>query len=253
MSAELKASRQDANLILTLSNPGVQNALEADMIAAALETLSTAERDSSIRCVILTGTDKYFCASANVYRRLESRAQERSEQVEFIDMLHNLIEVIRAFPKPVIAAVEGGASGSGLSLMLACDLIVAGASSVFSMSGVQSGRIPDGGTSWFLTHALPRQLANEIMLEGKAISAARLHQAGIINRLASDHRVLDAALAWADELAALDPDTLEQVKFLLHEAGQNTLPQQLKAERQAFIEVLHQPGKANNWSNKAQE
>src|SRR5437899_656561 len=174
MSAELKASRRDATLILTLSNPGAKNALHPDMYAAALETLSTAERDASVRAVVLTGADNFFCAGGNLNRLLENRSQDPKVQAAAIDSLNHWIEAIRDCPKPVIAAVDGAAAGAGFSLALACDMIVAGACAKFAMSYVKVGLTPDGGASWFLTRMLPRQLATEILLEGKSLLAPRL-------------------------------------------------------------------------------
>ncbi|HVL74632.1 MAG TPA: enoyl-CoA hydratase-related protein, partial [Noviherbaspirillum sp.] len=136
MSAELIAQRRDATLVLTISNPGARNALHPDMYAAAIETLTTAERDDSLRAVVLTGADQYFCAGGNLRRLLENRSKDPSEQAQSIDQLHGWIEAIRDCPKPVIAAVEGGAAGAGCSLALACDFIVAGQSAKFAMSYV---------------------------------------------------------------------------------------------------------------------
>ena len=156
------------------------------MYAAAIETLTTAERDDSIRAVVLTGADNFFCAGGNLNRLLENRALEQSVQADAIDRLHGWIDALRACPKPVIAAVEGAAAGAGFSLALACDLIVAGASAKFVMAYVQVGLTPDGGGSWFLTRALPRQLASEILLEGKPVPAPRLQALGLVNRVVPD-------------------------------------------------------------------
>lgn len=239
MSAELQASRQDATLILTMSNPGARNALHPDMYAAAIETLSTAERDESVRAVIITGADQVFCSGGNLNRLLENRSKPPSVQAESIDNLHGWIEAIRDCPKPVIAAVEDIAAGAGFSLALACDLIVAGASSKFVMSYVKVGLTPDGGASWFITRALPRQLAAEILLEGKPILASRLHDLGIVNRIVADGTVLDSALAWADELAALSPNAVERIKSLTNEAQVNQLGQHFELEKRHFVESLH--------------
>jgi enoyl-CoA hydratase/carnithine racemase len=239
MSAELRASRRDATLILTISNPGAMNTLHPDMAAAAIETLSTAERDDSVRAVVLTGTDNCFCAGGNLNRLLENRNREKSELAASIDSLHGWIEAIRDCPKPVIAAVEGPAANAGFSLALACDLIVAGASARFAMAHVKLGLTPDGGGSWFLTHALPRQLATEIMLAGKPILAPRLHELGLINRIVPDGSALQEALAWADELAGLSPNAVERVKALAYEAQDNTLAQHLEAEKHSVVESLH--------------
>lgn len=239
MSAELKASRSEATLILTISNPGAKNALHPDMYAAAIETLSTAERDDTVRAVVLTGADQVFCSGGNLHRLLENRSKSPSVQAESIDNLHGWIEAIRDCPKPVIAAVEQTAAGAGFSLALACDLIVAGASAKFAMSHVRVGLTPDGGGSWFLARALPRQLAAELLLEGTPVGAPRLHELGVVNRVVADGDALAAALAWADALAALSPNAVERIKSLANEAAVNTLPGHFDSEKRHFIESLH--------------
>ncbi|TFW00769.1 enoyl-CoA hydratase [Oxalobacteraceae bacterium OM1] len=239
MSAELQASRRDATLILTISNPGARNALHPDMYAAAVETLTTAERDNSIRAVVLTGADHFFCAGGNLRRLLDTRSKDKSEQAASLDNLHGWIQAIRDCPKPVIAAVDGAAAGAGFSLALACDLLVAGASAKFLMAYAQVGLTPDGGASWFLSRALPRQLANEMLFEGKPVLAPRLHELGLINRVVPDGTALDAALDWADDLAALSPNALEHIKTLMHEAESNSLAAHFDAEKLHFLESLY--------------
>ncbi len=239
MSAELQASRRDATLVLTISNPGAKNALHPDMYAAAIETLSTAERDDSIRAVILTGADKFFCAGGNLNRLLENRTREKSVQANSIDNLHGWVEAIRDCPKPVIAAVDGAAAGAGFSLALACDMIVAGTSAKFAMAYVKVGLTPDGGGSWFLAQALPRQLATELLIEGKPVSASRLHELGLVNKLVPDGTALDAAASWAEELAALSPNAVERIKSLMRDAPGNSLAQHFDAEKHSFVESLH--------------
>lgn len=239
MSAELKASRQDATLILTLSNPGAKNTIDADMCAAAIESLTTAERDEQIRAVILTGADQFFSAGGNLSQLLKNRERDQSDVTTTIDNLHGLIEAIRDCPKPVIAAVEGAAAGAGFSLALACDMIVAGTSAQFSMSYVTVGLTADGGASWFLAQSLPRQLATEILLEGKPIAASRLLELGLVNKVVADGAVLDAAVAWADDLAKLSPNAMERIKSLVREAASNSLTQHFDVEKQNFIESLY--------------
>ncbi len=238
MSAELLAERQDTTLILTMSNPSLRNALHPDMVAAAIETLATAERDDSIRAVVLTGAEGYFCAGRNLAALLENRAVDPLEQVDSIDNLHGWIEAIRDCPKPVIAAIEGGAAGSGFSLALACDLIVSGNGVRFIMSNVKMGLTPDGGASWLLTQSLPRQLITEILLEGAPIPVKRLHDLGIVNRIVPDGSALSAAIQWAGQLALLPPTSMERIKSLMNEAQGNLLKQQFEAEKHNFIESL---------------
>ncbi|MFZ6644397.1 oxepin-CoA hydrolase, alternative type [Undibacterium sp. TJN25] len=239
MSAELKSSRQDGTLVLTLSNPSAKNALHPDMYAAAIEMLAIADRDDSIRAVILTGADNFFCAGGNLNRLLENRSKDRTVQADSIDSLNGWTDALRNCSKPVIAAVEGAAAGAGFSLALACDLIVAGNSAKFVMAYVKVGLTPDGGGSWFLARALPRQLATEIILEGKPVPASRLHDFGLVNRLVPDGTALAAALAWAEELAALSPNASARIKTLITEAAGNSLHAHFEAEKHSFVDSLH--------------
>ncbi|GGC90895.1 oxepin-CoA hydrolase, alternative type [Undibacterium terreum] len=239
MSAELKSSRHNGTLILTLSNPGAKNALHPDMYAAAIEMLSIAERDDSIDVVILTGADNFFCSGGNLNRLLENRSKDRTVQADSIDNLNGWIDALRNCSKPVIAAVEGAAAGAGFSLALACDLIVAGTTAKFVMAYVKVGLTPDGGGSWFLTQALPRQLATEIIMEGKPVPASRLHDFGLVNKLVPDGSALSSALEWADQLAELSPNAVTRIKTLISDAETNSLPQHFEAEKHSFVESLH--------------
>jgi enoyl-CoA hydratase/carnithine racemase len=242
MTAELLASRpphSDTTLVLTLSNPGARNALHPDMYAAGIEALDSAERDPSIRAIVLTGADGFFCAGGNLNRLLENRAKDPSVQAQSIELLAGWISALRASSKPVIAAVEGAAAGAGFSLALACDLLVAADDAKFVMSYARVGLTPDGGGSWFLAQALPRPLATEILLEGKPVSAARLHQLGVVNRLVTPGAARDSAVAWADELGALSPNATACIKSLLGAAAGQPLAAHLTSERDHFVAALH--------------
>ena len=242
MSAELLASRppeSESTLVLTLSNPGARNALHPDMYAAGIVALETAERDASIRAVVLTGADAFFCAGGNLNRLLENRAKDPSVQAQSIDLLAQWILTLRTSTKPVIAAVEGAAAGAGFSLALACDLIVAAEDAKFVMSYARVGLTPDGGGSWFLAQSLPRQLATEILLDARPVSAARLHALGVVNRLVKPGQVHDAAIAWAEELGRGSPNAFARIKALVAAAGEQLLPDHLSAERDHFVASLH--------------
>jgi len=242
MSAELCSTRpqgHESTLVLTLSNPGARNALHPDMYAAAIEAFESAERDPSLRAIVLTGADNFFCAGGNLNRLLENRAKDPSVQAASIDMLASWITAMRASSKPVIAAVEGAAAGAGFSLALAADLLVAAEDAKFVMSYARVGLTPDGGGSWFLSRALPRQLATEVMLEGKPVGAARLADLGVVNRLVKPHTALEAALAWADDLARIAPNSVMRIKGLVNVAETQPLADHLVDERESFVASLH--------------
>ncbi|MDQ6882494.1 MAG: enoyl-CoA hydratase-related protein, partial [Pseudomonadota bacterium] len=153
--------------------------------------------------------------------------------------LHSWIEAIRTFPKPVIAAVEGAAAGAGFSLALACDFIVAADNAVFVMAYSNVALSPDGGATWSLAQALPRQLVNELLMCGGRVGAARLHALGLVNQVTVAGNALPAALALAEQLNGRAPNALASIKELVSEAATGTFSTQLAAERDHFVKNLH--------------
>lgn len=239
MTASLKSTSEGQTLILTISNPEFKNALSPEIYAAGIEALNAAETNSEIRSVIITGEGSAFCAGGNLQRLLANRQHPREVQAQSIDGLHNWIDSIRTYPKPIIAAVEGAAAGAGFSLVLACDFCVAADNAVFVMSYSTVGLSPDGGGSWALGRALPRQLANELLMCGERISAQRLNDFGLVNRVCNSGSALTEALSVAERLNARAPNVLASIKELLNDAPTNSLSQQLQQERDQFVRNLH--------------
>ena len=239
MTSSLKSTSEGQTLILTISNPEFRNALSPEIYAAGVEALNAAETNPEIRSVIITGEGTAFCAGGNLQRLLANRQQPKEVQAQSIDGLHNWIDSIRTYPKPIIAAVEGAAAGAGFSLALACDFCVAADNAVFVMSYSTVGLSPDGGGSWALGRALPRQLANELLMCGERISAQRLFDFGLVNRVCSSGSALQEALGLAQRLNARAPNTLASIKELLNDASTNNLSQQLRLERDHFVRNLH--------------
>lgn len=241
MGAQLIVERDAATLVLTLSNPGLRNALAPEIYEAFVATLDSAARDAQCRALVVTGADGCFCAGGNLNRLLENRQHDKSVQSASIDKLHTLTRAIVACPKPVIAAVEGPAAGAGFSLALACDLIVAGMSAKFVMSYVNVGLSPDGGGSWFANRSLARQSAAQMLLLGEPWTAERLFALGVVNQVSADGAALAGAHALARRCAALSPHAVAAGKRLCASARSAPLEAQLESEKQSFVECLHHP------------
>jgi enoyl-CoA hydratase/carnithine racemase len=239
MGGALKSTSEGGTLILTLSNPEFKNALGPQIYAAGVEALNAAENNPDIRSVVITGEGTLFCAGGNLQRLQANRREPPEVQAESIDGLHNWIDSIRTYPKPVIAAVEGAAAGAGFSLALACDFVVAADNAVFVMSYSTVALSPDGGASWSLARALPRALASELLMCGERIGAQRLHELGLVNRVTAAGDALAQALQLAAQLNARAPNVLASLKDLMNEASVNTLAQQLASERDHFVRNLH--------------
>jgi enoyl-CoA hydratase/carnithine racemase len=239
MPAELKSTSQGQTMVLTISNPEFRNALGPEIYAAAVEALNVAESSDDIRSVVIAGEGKVFSAGGNLQRLLGNRALSPDVQAQSIEGLHNWIETIRTFPKPVIAAVEGAAAGAGFSLALACDFIVAAENAVFVMAYSGVGLSPDGGASWSLCQALPRQTVMELLMCAERISPQKLHAMGLVNKVTGTGLALQEALHLAERLNSRAPNVLESIKELISEARQNNLTQQLATERDHFVRNLH--------------
>ena len=239
MTGSLKSTTDGKTLVLTLSNPEFKNALGPEMYAAGIEALNAAENNADSRSVVITGEGNVFCAGGNLQRLLTNRRDPPEVQAQSIEGLHSWIDAIRTYPKPVIAAVEGAAAGAGFSLVLACDLIVAASNAIFVMSYSTVALSPDGGGSWALGRALPRALASELLLCGERISAVRLEELGMINRVCGAGDALTEALSLATHVNARAPNALASIKDLLNDAATNSLSQQLASERDHFVRNLH--------------
>ncbi|WP_280150390.1 enoyl-CoA hydratase [Piscinibacter sp. XHJ-5] len=241
MSSELKTERKGSTLVLTLSDPATRNTLSEQLVAAGIEALNVAESSDEVRAVVLQGDNGNFCAGGNL-RGLQARRQTGAvAQVQVLDQLHQFIEALRVFPKPVIAAVEGAAAGAGFSLALACDLVVAAEDARFILSYARIGVTPDGGATWHLSHALPRQLVQQWVWLAEPVSSRQLHAHGIVNWVTDSGHALAEALGVAERLAAMAPNAIASAKELVQHAATAGLTQQLEAERNHFVENLLHP------------
>jgi enoyl-CoA hydratase/carnithine racemase len=146
---------------------------------------------------------------------------------------------MRTCPLPVIAAVEGAAAGGGFSVCLACDLIVAAEDAKFVMSYAKVGLSPDGGGSDSLAQALPVQAALQILLDAAPVSAARLHQLGVVNRVVPRGAALAEGLTWAESLSKGPGQAHARIKQLVYASRSRERRGQLDAERDAFLQSLY--------------
>lgn len=241
MSAALQSTRHGQTMVLTLSNPEQRNALDPAIHAAGIEALNVAESSAEVRSVVITGEGAVFSGGGDVQRLRAEQRETALEQAAHVEGLHSWIESIRTFPKPVLAAVEGAATGAGFALVLACDFVVAARNAVFALDQSRLALSPVGGASWHLARAMPRQLATELLMLGEDIDAERLHALGVVNRIAAPGSALQTALALAAALDAHAPNALVSIKELVNEAGGAALSTQMARERDLFVTHLHHP------------
>jgi len=223
-------SRPGGIRLLTLDGAATRNSIGLTQYEALRAALVDAGNDPRVRAVVLTGAGGFFSSGGNINVLKESRTQNLSQVARNTDALGAMILAIRNCRAPVISAVEGGAAGLGLSIALACDMIVASRTASFTAAYVKIGLTPDGGATHFLTEALPRQLVSEMCMLGRPLSAERLHAAGGINELVEEGGALDAALALASACAAGAAGAIAVIKSEVTAASRNDLAAQLDLE-----------------------
>lgn len=223
------------------NDPKTRNALGWDFYDGFRQAVERAGADPEIGAIVLTGAGGFFCSGGNINGLKERAGADHATRRRSVDKLHDMILAMRACPKPIIAAVDGGAAGAGASIMAACDLIVAARDAYVSVAYIRIGLTPDGGATAFFGAALPRQLVSEMVFTGDRIPAERLHAAGMVNRLAEPGAALDLAMEWAAEIAEQPSRALANGKRLIETARVNSLEAQLDAEADGIAGALAGP------------
>ncbi|MFN8471704.1 MAG: enoyl-CoA hydratase-related protein [Anaerolineae bacterium] len=194
----------DGVATITLNRPDVLNAFTDPMLEALNEALGKAERDASVRCVVITGAGRGFSAGQDL-SDVKRREQEAGHPVSFAEHLRTkynpVIRRIRTMEKPVIAAVNGVAAGAGASLALACDLRIAADKASFVLAFVKVGLVPDSGMNYFLVQMIGLPRAFELAATGGRLTAEEALRLGVVNRVVPTDELPAAAQAWAKELA----------------------------------------------------
>ena len=178
-----------------LNRPERMNAWNRQFSADLLEVITEVTENPEVRAVLITGAGRAFSSGADL--------KEAGEDAKILtERYHPLITGIRRMPKPVIAGVNGPAAGIGLSLALACDLVVAAESAYFSLAFVNIGLVPDGGSSLFVPSRVGFARAAELAMLGERLGARQALDWGLINRVWPDEEYPAQAQALLDRLAA---------------------------------------------------
>lgn len=231
------------HLIVVNGNAAKRGALTPEYYAALIEATETA-RDPRIAAVILTAEGGFFCAGGDLTQLQTRKALPVPERAARIEGLHDVMRALRACPAPVIAAVEGGAAGAGLSLALACDFIIAGESAKFTASYVKAGLTPDGGLTAALARSLPRQLVNEMCLLARPMTAETLHRHGLVTAVSPDGGTLVDAQTLAGQLFKGPGGTMAEIKRLIVAAYEQDTAAQFNAERDTMSVIYDTPDPA---------
>ena len=219
---------------ITFNRPKVMNALDADTIVQFRALCERAAHDVAARVVVLRGAGPAFIAGGDVAFFKTNVAQIPQQVMVFGAELNRGILALRRAPKPVIASVHGAVAGAGMSIMMACDLIIAAEGTQFNMAYSRIGVSPDGGASWFLPRLAGYHKAMEMLLLADTLDVAAMQAVGVIHRVVAAAELEAATLTLAQRLAAGPAHAYAETKALVNNELNQTLSEQLDAESHAF-------------------
>ncbi|MCC2637339.1 MAG: enoyl-CoA hydratase [Moraxellaceae bacterium] len=239
MTAPVLLHREDGLAILTLNRPGQLNTLDLAMAQALHEAFAGLAADDSVRAVLLRAEGKYFCAGGHVaeFGSLLQRevAEGRDYFTRLIHHVHATVALIAGLRAPVVACVQGGASGAGLSLVAACDFAFASEKSAWNTAYMSLGTTPDGGSTWLLPRLMGLRQARELILLAERFGGEEALRLGLVNRLLPTEALETEARALAQRLSRGPTAAYGRAKKLLADSLQASLPTQLQAEEESFL------------------
>lgn len=235
MEPSILATSQNGICTITLNRPAVFNSFNQDMGRAFQQALDAAAADHSVRCVVITGNGKAFCAGQDLK---EVTAPDAPDFTEIVEQTYNeSIRRIRSMEKPVVGAINGVAAGAGANIALACDLTVAKNSALFIQAFSKIGLIPDSGGTWFLPRLVGMQRAAALAFLGDKLNAAEAEAIGLIHKSVADIDFDSEIGKLATRLAQMPTRGLGLTKRAFNSSWDSELSDHLTTERDLQMEA----------------
>lgn len=222
----------DGVAVLTLNRPDSLNSFNTDMHAEMRDALKQVKTNAEVRCLLITGNGRGFCAGQDLSDRNVDPGAEMPNLGESIEKNYNpMIRTISGLEMPVICAVNGVAAGAGANIALACDIVLASKAASFIQAFCKIGLVPDSGGTWTLPRAVGFPRAMALSMLGDKLSAEQAEQWGMIWKTYEPEELKDAALAMAKQLATQPTKGLALIKRAIQASANNSFDEQLDLER----------------------
>ncbi|WP_415871962.1 2-(1,2-epoxy-1,2-dihydrophenyl)acetyl-CoA isomerase PaaG [Acinetobacter pittii] len=217
---------------LTFNRPKALNSFNVDMHREVAEVLNLWTKNPDVRCVVISGEGRGFCAGQDLGDRVVDPNAEAPDLGYSIETYYNpLIKTIVNMPKPVICAVNGVAAGAGANIALACDLVIAAKSANFVQAFCRLGLVPDSAGTWFLPRAVGHARAMGLSLLGDKLPAETAKEWGMIWDVVEDAELKTKVTELAERLAKQPTFGLSLIKKAIHQSSNNTFDEQVLLER----------------------
>src|SRR6185436_63509 len=230
-------SLESGVLVITLNRPEKLNAFNLDLHKGLAEAMTRAETDGAVRCLLVTGAGRGFCAGADLTTR-DMKSAAALDLGAMLDAHYNpLVRRMRALPKPIVCAVNGVAAGAGANFALACDIVIAARSASFIQAFVKIGLVPDCGGSYFLPRLAGMQRAMALAMTGDRLSAEDAERWGLIWKCFDDSILKQESEKLSQALAKGPTRSLGLIKRAMYSSANNDLSAQLDLERDLQREI----------------
>ncbi len=216
--------------LITLNRPKAMNALCADLAREIAEAVDAYEADDAIGALVVTGSEKAFCAGADI-KEMQSKSYMDVYKEDFITVNWERLSQCR---KPVIAAVAGYALGGGCEFAMMCDFILAAENAKFGQPEILIGTIPGAGGTQRLPRFIGKAKAMEMALTGRMMDAEEAERAGLVSRIVPADELVDEAVATAEKIANLSQPIVMLAKESVNRAYETTLAEGIRFERRVF-------------------
>ena len=218
--------------VLTLNRPDRMNSFNTQMHGEVRDALKQVKKDDSVRCLLITGNGRGFCAGQDLSDRNVDPNAEMPNLGESIEKKYNpLIRTLQGLEMPVICAVNGVAAGAGANIAFACDIVLAARSASFIQAFCKIGLVPDSGGTWTLPRLVGHARAMALSMLGDKISAEQAQSWGMIWQVIDDEQLKDEALLLAKRLATQPTKGLALIKRAIQSSWDNSFDEQLDLER----------------------
>ncbi|MFG1427728.1 enoyl-CoA hydratase/isomerase family protein [Roseixanthobacter glucoisosaccharinicivorans] len=224
MSEHLKFSIEDGIATILLDRQERMNAFTFEMIAAWTEALQQCRTDPAIKVVVVTGGGSAFCSGGDIMEMADRLDQEPAQRkAELFEKIQRIPLTLEDLDKPVIAAVNGVATGAGLDLALMCDLRYAAKSARFAETYIKIGLVPGAGGAHFLPRIVGTAKALELFFTADFVDADEALRIGMVNKVIDDHRLMEEVMAIARKIAKAPELPLRFIKRAIYQGLRNDL------------------------------
>jgi 2-(1,2-epoxy-1,2-dihydrophenyl)acetyl-CoA isomerase len=230
MTDTILTASADGVLTITLNRPDALNAFTVEMKEGLLAALKDAARNKDVRVVVLTGAGRAFSAGQDLKERAGPDVNDLGTELR--TRYNPIILAMRKLEKPIIGAINGVAAGAGISIAIACDILIASDRASFMEAFGRVGLVPDTGSSWFLPRLVGPARAAEMMFTADSVDAATAERIGLVNRVVAADELMDEANALAARLAQAAPIALALAKRAMNRALTSNLEDALEFEAQ---------------------